>query len=296
MPTARRTMRHPRPTSTHGTRPSAELCTSRHIAPEASPIDRRNHGGTAQIPRFDGENLASEFAGTFILILFGVGVVATGRRGRYRRPRLDRAGRGGSASSSACTSQARSVVAHINPAVTRCPRCVPRISRGARSARTRWRKPRARSSPAFWCAGTTPRLLGQGRPRAHHQDSGRLLDTARQRSAARARVGRLPRPGHRHRNPAVPRRRDHRRRNTAPAPTSRPSSSACSSWRSAWRGAATPATRSTRRVTSVPRFASFLHRLSARHFETSTGISTSGCRSSRPIDRRHRSASAFTTS
>lgn len=51
---------------------------------------------------------------------------------------------------------------------------------------------------------------GQGRPRPHHQDPGRVLHPPRQRRPAGQRTGRSARPDHRHRDPAVRHLRRHR--------------------------------------------------------------------------------------
>ena len=91
-------------------------------------------------------------------------------------------GPGASASPSASTSRPGSAA----PTSTRRSpsRWRPsRASRGARSRRTRWRRPPARSSAALIVRWTYTDVICGRRPRPHHQDPGRLLHAAGQRRA-----------------------------------------------------------------------------------------------------------------
>ena len=205
--------------------------------------------------------LSAEFAGTMILILFGVGVVAqVVAGGALTNP----PGGLGNHDSIAWAwglgvtlgvyLAARLSGAHLNPAVTLTLAAFKGFPwQKVAPVRRRPDRRRLRGSPAG--ALELHRGAGQGGPGPHHQDPVRLLHASRQRQRGRrrARVGRLPRPGHRHRHPAAPDPgASPTCSTTRPGPTSGRSSSAWSSWPSAWRGAPTPGTRSTPRVTSAP--------------------------------------------
>ncbi len=156
--------------------------------------------------------LSAEFAGTMILILFGVGVVAqVVAGGALTNP----PGGLGNHDSIAWAwglgvtlgvyLAARLSGAHLNPAVT--------VTLAAFKGFP-WQKVApyvvAQTAGAFVAAllvrWNYTEVLARVDPGPHHQDPDRLLHPARQRQRGRrrARVGRLPRPGHRHRDPADP--------------------------------------------------------------------------------------------
>ncbi len=150
-----------------------------------------------------------------ILILFGVGVVAQVVAGGFG-DHDSIAWAWGLGVTLGIYAAGRISGAHLNPAVTIALAAFEGFS---------WRKvipySLAQTLGAFVAAllvrWNYTEALQQVRPGPHHQVPGRVLHAARQRRAAGPRVGRLPRPDHRHRHPAVPDPRDHRRRNTPPA-------------------------------------------------------------------------------
>ncbi len=225
--------------------------------------------------------LASEFAGTFILILFGVGVVAqVVAAGIGNHDSIAWAWGLGVVARRVCLRQAQR--RPHQPGRHGCSRCVPRFSvaqgRPVRVGADR-RRVRGRPSGALGLHRGSREVSTPGtrsRPRAssrHCPATTRCPCTSGAHSVTRSSAPRsCCSSSSRSPTSATPRRQ----------PTSRQSSSACSSWRSVWRGAATPVTRSTQHVTSV-RESLRSSPDTARHLETSTGISTSGCRSSRPL-------------
>ena len=134
-----------------------------------------------KIPGLLGE-LAAEFAGTMILILFGVGVVAqvvAGGIGDHDSI----AWAWGLGVTLGVYVAARISGAHLNPAVT----VALAVFKGFA-----WRKVAPYALAQFLGAFVAALLvrwnytevLHAGRPRPHHQDPGRLLHPARQRRAA----------------------------------------------------------------------------------------------------------------
>jgi glycerol uptake facilitator protein len=145
---------------------------------------------------------AAEFAGTMILILFGVGVVAQVAGGGIG-DHDSIAWAWGLGVMLGVYVAGRISGAHLNPAVT----IALAVFKGFE-----WRKVLPYSLAQFLGAFVAALLvrwnytevLAQGRPRPHHQDPGRVLHPAGQRHAAgRGEWGALPRPDHRHRDPAA---------------------------------------------------------------------------------------------
>ena len=111
---------------------------------------------TTEGPALVGE-LAAEFAGTMILILFGVRRGGPGRRRRRSATTTASPGPGASASRSASTSPARISGAHLNPAVTIALAAFKGFAWRKVAAVHRSPSSSARSSRRCSCAGTTPR-------------------------------------------------------------------------------------------------------------------------------------------
>ena len=149
--------------------------------------------------------MSAEFAGTMILILFGAGVVAQVVAAAASATTTASPGRGASASRWASTSRPGSAA----PTSTRrspSPSPRSRASPGARSLPYALAQTAGAFVAALIVRWNYSEVLAKADPGHTIKTQTRVLHAARQRQPCLPvhELGRVPRPGHRHRDPAAP--------------------------------------------------------------------------------------------